>query len=933
MIDDPRHTRPASAARFTTANLLLLVISIMVVVGAFVYATYARQVAGRRVWVGLNYMTSDTLLARRSGAFMLGKKFVPGGVLEVTPRGPADVAGLRAGDRVLSINGIPARAESVLALLGPRTRPGERLGYRVARSTDTLTLAVAPISGEDHNRRSVPWFYNVVALATWLIGLFVSIRLPRDRRAALFGLTCATAAATYLMTPLIKNPSQTDGIRPAGNLTLELGLVIGVIAFTAMVFSALLLHFALVFPHRRPGVRTHPEWLHAIYAALLYPPIGFAASIGASILARRAGVIATVGVIAAWLIGAFVFARRRMPAPGLRERSLRQPWLSMILIAGVSVIVSMAAVQFMGPALRPVRIGLLTTAMMVPLVGFFLLPFGFGIATIVALVRSFRESGIEERQQIRWPLWGIVISVGLSLVLTVVSVGLAIGLDTQTMLRLQPAVSALTGLSTLIIPITFAVGILKYRLMDLDVVIRRASIYGVSLGVLALVFVALVAGLGGLIGQLLGLASHVVTSGATVAVALIAVPAFRRVQNLLDRSFFRTRYDAAAVLRRIGDVAAQVSDTATLGRRAIEELQAALRCRTAALLVRRGNTLVPVAALGVDPEKLDRVPVEAAFTGPHAAGTHLRVLGLSGPLAVVAGQARADMLVPARHRGELHGVLALGAKLSDEDFTLGDLEFLTAAAGQIAAGIASSRASGQNRELNEAREIQASLLPAQLPAFEGFDLAAHWQPAQQVAGDYYDAFVIEARGLAVCMADVTGKGMPAALLMSNLQAMVKAFAPIASGPAALVERLNRVLGTQLTPGRFVTLFYAEVDARTRVMSYVNAGHNHPLLLRADGRAEWLDRGGPLLGPVPDAVFEQGAVTIEPGDRIVLYTDGITEAEGADRGLFGEDRLLDAVRDSAPGDAGTIQRALLAAVSAHCGAEFQDDATVLVIAAN
>ena len=101
------------------------------------------------------------------------------------------------------------------------------------------------------------------------------------------------------------------------------------------------------------------------------------------------------------------------------------------------------------------------------------------------------------------------------------------------------------------------------------------------------------------------------------------------------------------------------------------------------------------------------------------------------------------------------------------------------------------------------------------------------------------------------------------------------------------------------------------------MSYVNAGHNHPMLLRADGRAEWLDIGGPLLGPVPDALFEQGAVTLEPGDRVVLYTDGITEAEGADREMFGEERMLAAVRDSSRGDAGAIQRALLAAVSARC----------------
>ncbi len=919
---------------FTAASLLLFAASVALVAGAFAYAAHTRGVASRSAWIGMNYLTSDSLTARRGGgAFTFGKKFVPGTILQVEPSSPAEAAGLRAGDRVLSIAGVPARAESALAVLATRTRAGDSLSYRIARGADTLTIAVAPISGASHNQRSFPWFYLAVALATWLIGLFVSIRRPGDRRAVLFGLTCATAAATYILTPLIKNPAQANGIQPAGNVPLELGIMIAAIAITAMLFSALLLHFALVFPHRRPAVRTHPEWLHWIYAALLYPPLGLGVAIGGALLAGRAPALATAGVAMMWLLGVFAFSRRRMAMPGFRERVLRQPWFSIILMAGFGAIGAMVAGDLKGPGLRMVRIAGMTTAMLVPLAGFLLLPFGFGIATIVALVRSYRESGIEDRQQIRWPLWGIVLSVSLSLVLTVVSIGLALALDTQVMHRVQSWLTALTGLLTLIIPVTFAVGILKYRLMDLDVVIRRASIYGVSLGVLTLVFVALVAGLGGLIGQMLGLASHVVTSGATVAVALIAVPAFRRVQGVLDQRFFRTRYDAAAVLRRIGDATAQVSDSATLGRRAIEELRGALRCRTAALLVRRGSALVPAAAIGFDSERLERVPAEAAFAGALAGATHVRVLGLTGPLADAARRARADVLVPARHRGEIHGVLALGAKLSDEDFTLGDLEFLTAAAGQIAAGLASSKASGQNRELNEAREIQASLLPSRLPAFEGFDLAAHWQPAQQVAGDYYDAFVIETRGLALCVADVTGKGMPAALLMSNLQATVKAFAPIASGPAALVERLNRALSTQLTPGRFVTLFYAEVDSRSRVMSYVNAGHNHPLLLRADGSAEWLDRGGPLLGPVHDAVFETGVVTLAPGDRVVLYTDGITEAEGANRELFGEERLLEAVRSAAFGDAVAIQRALLTAVSAHCGGEFQDDATVLVIAGN
>jgi len=303
----------------------------------------------------------------------------------------------------------------------------------------------------------------------------------------------------------------------------------------------------------------------------------------------------------------------------------------------------------------------------------------------------------------------------------------------------------------------------------------------------------------------------------------------------------------------------------------------------------------------------------------------------SGALAEATRVVRAEVLVPVRLRGELHGVLAMGSKLSDEAFTEADLEFLAAAAGQLAFGVAGDSGAGRRRELDEAREIQASLLPARLPTAPGLTLAAHWQPATHVAGDYYDAFALEGARVALCVADVTGKGMPAALLMSNLQASVKALAPAAGSPAALCERLNRALGGQLAPGRFITFFYGEADAAARVLRYANAGHNPPLLLRADGRAEWLDAGGPLLGVVADANYAEAVVPLGDGDLLVLYTDGVTEAQAPSGELFGEARLLEAVRGAAGRGPDEVQRALLAAAGAFCDGVFADDATVLVLA--
>jgi sigma-B regulation protein RsbU (phosphoserine phosphatase) len=185
--------------------------------------------------------------------------------------------------------------------------------------------------------------------------------------------------------------------------------------------------------------------------------------------------------------------------------------------------------------------------------------------------------------------------------------------------------------------------------------------------------------------------------------------------------------------------------------------------------------------------------------------------------------------------------------------------------------------------------------------------------------------------VALCIADVTGQGMPAALLMSNLQAMVRALAPGAAGPAELCVRLNRSLAAQIAPGRFITLLFGVLHLTRRTLTYVNAGHNPPVLLRAAGAHEWLDVGGPLLAVVPEAPYEQAEVALATGDRLVLYTDGITEAMDATRDLFGEERLLATIRAAAAADAATLQASLLATVTAFCRGEFQDDATVITVA--
>ena len=215
--------------------------------------------------------------------------------MTVEPRGPAEAAGLKVGDRVLEISGVPVRADSTIAQLAARTRGGDMLRYRIARGADTLERAVVARSGAQRSGRSMSWFFIAVAMASWLIGLFVAVRRPGDRRAMLFGLTCATAAASYVGFPLVSTPMRSDGIRAAGTVTVQFGIVAAMVGLSALLFSALLLHFALVFPHRRPSLRTRPEWVHWIYVAFLYPLLSMTTTMCGAIVARRTPPIVKIG--------------------------------------------------------------------------------------------------------------------------------------------------------------------------------------------------------------------------------------------------------------------------------------------------------------------------------------------------------------------------------------------------------------------------------------------------------------------------------------------------------------------------------------------------------------------------------------------------------------------------------------------------------------
>ena len=239
----------------------------------------------------------------------------------------------------------------------------------------------------------------------------------------------------------------------------------------------------------------------------------------------------------------------------------------------------------------------------------------------------------------------------------------------------------------------------------------------------------------------------------------------------------------------------------------------------------------------------------------------------------------------------------------------------------------------QDQDLQRASEIQQSLLPKEIPQLPGIAVATAWRPARAVGGDYFDVLLLDRNRLALCIADVSGKGVSAALLMANVQASLRASVRDFDSPARVCSIVNGMLCASIAANKFVTFFCGVLDVRTRTFVYCNAGHPYPILVSA-GAAHTLDRaGGAVLGVFPEWNYQESSVDLKSGDRLFLFTDGITEAENAQSEEFGVERVDAFSKAHAASSASELNEQLLAQVSDFYGEQFQDDATLVVLAVN
>jgi phosphoserine phosphatase RsbU/P len=305
--------------------------------------------------------------------------------------------------------------------------------------------------------------------------------------------------------------------------------------------------------------------------------------------------------------------------------------------------------------------------------------------------------------------------------------------------------------------------------------------------------------------------------------------------------------------------------------------------------------------------------------------------------SIVQSRVRTLMAAPLQAKDRIIGLIYVDSPFYIREFTKDDLSLLTVMANVAAVRIEHARLAEVEqaermmaRELERAASIQNSFLPERAPSVPGLELGGYNAPCRTVGGDYYDFLAFPNGGVALALGDVSGKGMPASLMMMALQARVQVMAPESADLASMMTRLNEITTANCPPGCFITFFFCTLDPATGKLLYCNAGHNPPIVIRADSRAEYLSVGGPVLGVLAGARYEEVPVTLERGDLLVIYSDGVTEATNPQDEEFGEERLADLLRQHSTEPASAVIQAVTEAVAAWTqGAPPADDVTLVV----
>ena len=508
-------------------------------------------------------------------------------------------------------------------------------------------------------------------------------------------------------------------------------------------------------------------------------------------------------------------------------------------------------------------------------------------------------------------------------------------------------------------PLTMAYVIVVHRAMDVRVVIRQGLQYVLARGGIRAVQIGLLVAISVVASSFLArgvsLTRAVIVVGGLAAMVAISGRFADRVRGWVDRRFFREAYEADSILSDLARRVRTIVETGPLLETVATRIADSLHVPRITILLNEAGAFRPAFALGYPTPPAAAIPIDGATVKrlqkqPHAfvdlENTDSWTRSTDDDERASLEQLQAELLLPLSLNRQLLGIMSLGPKQSEEPYSNSDIRLLDSVAVQTGLALENGRLTEaikkevaarekQRRELELASEVQQRLFPQEYPPIAGIDYAGGCRPALRVGGDYYDFILRTNTGLGIAIGDVSGKGIPAALLMATLRAFLRGQTlQQRSDLAGIMANLNALLFESSAANRYATFFYGELDCSSRALTYVNCGHNAPMIFRqsdAGATVLRLDTGGPVIGLMEDCLFQQACVALETGDVLVGYTDGISEAMNGDDEEWGEERLMDVVRANRTDTARTlIGRLMDAADSFVSGAPQHDDMTLVVV---
>lgn len=507
-------------------------------------------------------------------------------------------------------------------------------------------------------------------------------------------------------------------------------------------------------------------------------------------------------------------------------------------------------------------------------------------------------------------------------------------------------------------PLTIAYVTVVQRALDLGVVIRQSLQYALArrglvvLQILISTVVVLV--VAGLTGQL-SFGQRILLTALGIAAVLLTGLGARRLADWIDRRFFREAYHAEQILNRLAESVSSMVELGPLLSTVGARIAEALHISEIAIFLRDQNAYRPAFSLGYNHDEDLAVDDNTPFVQElrrrktalrtYLADKRLWRANVDGAEAKFVHEFDAQILLPLRRSDELLGFITLGPRKAEAPYSASDVNLLQSVASQTALAVENSRLTSTiateaaqreviQRELDIAREVQQRLFPQTCPQIPGLIYYGTCRPAREVGGDYYDFLELPERRLGLAIGDVSGKGVPASLLMASLQAALRGqtLAPWAS-IHCIIENLNRLIYAATPTNRYATFFYGQYEPASRRLIYVNAGHNAPILLRWNkGAIECirLEAGGPPVGLLPQATYESAELDLRPEDLLALFTDGMSETMNANDEEWGEDRLTQALNQASHCCPTTlVERVFKAADAFAAGAPQHDDMTLVV----